>query len=507
VTLVLVTGCGSRPAAPVGVTAAAKPNIVFILADDLSWNLVNRRFTPHIAALERRGETFDHYFVADSLCCPSRATMLTGDFPHDTGVYGNVGRLGGYRRFRQRRLGARTFAVALRERGYATSMLGKYLNGYGVRAAVPPGWSDWHVSDRTGYREFDYVLNDNGRTDHYGGLGGGCVPGGPAADVAAAADAADDYGVDVLSRDATSFVSRAREGPFALEVATFAPHKPYTPSPRNACDFPRLAAPRDPSFDAPNIDAPAWLRARPSLSGSERLAIDRAFRRRAQAMEAVDGLLARVEDALRAEHLLQRTYIVFSSDNGYHMGQHELLPGKRTAFDSDVRVPLIVAGPGVPGGRVVHAVVQNTDLYPTLVQLAGGTPSPAVDGHSLVPLLHRGARRWPTLALIEHRGARRLSPLDPDFESGMPSGNPPSYEALRISTRRLPHFGGRVEAVWVEYRNGAREFYDIAADPFERRNLAARLSGAQRRELHGLLRRLVGCHDAAACWKAGRPRF
>src|SRR4051812_26743539 len=168
---------------PVQTTASAtSPNIVFILTDDLSWNLVKRRFAPHVVALERRGETFDHYFVADSLCCPSRSTIFTGDYPHDTHVFSNGGATGGYPKFAGEGLTTRTFAVALQQRGYATSMLGKYLNGYGgpvmtpATAPVPEGWSDWHVSNDTGYGEFDYLLNDNGRLDRYGGPAVGCAP-------------------------------------------------------------------------------------------------------------------------------------------------------------------------------------------------------------------------------------------------------------------------------------------------------------------------------------------
>src|SRR4051795_4331804 len=155
----------------------SRPNIVFVLTDDLSWNLIDERFAPHIADLQRRGVTFDHYFVSDSLCCPSRATIFTGDFPHDTRVLSNTAPLGGYAKFRARRLAQRTFAVALQRQGYATSLLGKYLNGYGdafmsgVTAPVPPGWSDWHVANRTGYREFGSELNDNGRFTTYEGYG------------------------------------------------------------------------------------------------------------------------------------------------------------------------------------------------------------------------------------------------------------------------------------------------------------------------------------------------
>ncbi len=155
----------SRDARPPAHPAAARPNVVFILTDDLSWDLV--QYMPHVQALQRRGETFDHYFVADSLCCPSRATIFTGEFPHNTGVVSNTAPLGGYAKFQARGLAARTFAVGVRRRGYATSLLGKYLNGYGdpvMRGRpIPPGWSDWHVSNRTGYREFDYALDNNGR--------------------------------------------------------------------------------------------------------------------------------------------------------------------------------------------------------------------------------------------------------------------------------------------------------------------------------------------------------
>jgi N-acetylglucosamine-6-sulfatase len=453
--------------APAEKPAAQKPNIVFILTDDLSWNLVNRQFAPHIVALQHRGVTFDHYFVADSLCCPSRATIFTGQFPHNTKVVSNTAPLGGYARFQQRRLAQRTFAVALQREGYATSLLGKYLNGYGdafisaATAPIPPGWSDWHVSNRTGYREFDYLLNDNGRFNAYG----------------------DDYGVDVLAADATAFIKPG--GPFAVEIATFAPHAPYTPAPRNADDFPGLIQPRDPSFDANNAHPPAWLRRRPPLTPSQITKMDDDFRRRAQAVESVDALLARVE-----REVPPNTYIVFSSDNGFHMGQHRLASGKMTAFDTDVRVPLIVAGPGVPRGRVIHQVAQNTDLYPTFVELAGGTPSPSTDGHSLVPLLHGKTPPWRTLALIEHRG-RRLAVTDPDRQSD----DPTTYAALRISRPGL-------EAVYVEYLDGEREYYDIARDPFERRNVANTLTPSRKAELHAQLAQLETCQGAISCWRS-----
>jgi N-acetylglucosamine-6-sulfatase len=469
-----------------------RPNIVFILTDDLSWNLVNPRFAPHIVQLEQQGEAFTNYFVADSLCCPSRATIFTGLFPHDTKVVTNVPPTGGYRKFQSEHLARKTFGVALRQAGYSTSMLGKYLNGYGdpkmtkMTAPVPAGWSDWHVSNRSGYREFNYRLNDNGKYHFYRGP--------------------TKYGVDVLNAYARSFIKRVAQKPFIVEVSTFAPHSPYTPAPRNANDFPNLTAPRDPSFDTGNLHPPSWLAHRKPLTPKQIGSVDRAYRQRARSVEAVDKLLADVEATLAAEHLTNKTYIVFSSDNGYHLGQHRLTGGKQTAFDTDIRVPLIVAGPNVPKGRVVSQVAQNIDLYPTFLQLAGLAPTGPVDGHSLVSLLHPSKRApaWRTVALVEHHGNNH-NPADPDFELG--GSNPTSYTAIRISAKHLPGFNGPVDSLYVEYkdRRHETEYYNLAKDPFERNNIASTLTVAQRVELQKTVAALERCHTASTCWAAGLP--
>jgi N-acetylglucosamine-6-sulfatase len=463
---------------------------VFILTDDLSWNLIDKRFAPHIVDLQRRGVTFSNYFVDDSLCCPSRASIFTGLFPHDTKVVRNLPPAGGFQKFQSEGLDEKTFAVELQRQGYTTSMLGKYLNGYGdpmtkANAPVPPGWTDWHVSNSTGYAEFDFALNDNGTFNTYRGK--------------------QNYGVDVLNTKARSFIERSAGRPFMVEVATFAPHAPYTPAPRNANDFPNLQQPRDPSFNANNVNPPSWLGTRPPMTPQQVAAADRSFRKRAQSVEAVDKLLADVEATLAAKHLTDNTYIVFSSDNGYHLGQYRLRRGKQTAFDVDTRVPLVVAGPGVPPGRTVPQVAQNVDLYPTFVELAGGAPSPAVEGHSLVPLLHPTGTRpaWRSVALVEHE--RSNDPNDPDFEGG--GSNPTTYSAIRISAPELAGFHGAVDAVYVEYDDAQHEveFYDVTKDPYERRNVADTLTNTQRSTLHTIVRALATCHDGATCWRAASP--
>jgi len=487
---------GSGLAARTSATGAVqRPNIVFVLTDDLDWSLVTAQYMPHVIALEGTGETFDHYIVADSLCCPSRSSIFTGLFPYDSGVYTNTGTDGGYYAFTHHRpnLETKTFAVAMQRAGYLTSMMGKYLNGYGepaMTSQVPRGWSDWHVAGNA-YPEFNYDLNENGARVHYG-------PGPPPAANGA------NYLTDVLAARASTFIDRAAAAhkPFVMEVATFAPHRPYTPAPRDRHDFPGLGAPRDPSFNAANVNPPDWLGRRKRLTPAQVAKIDREYRMRAQAVQAVDRLLGLVEARLAARGLARNTYIVFSSDNGYHMGQHRLLPGKETAFDTDIRVPLIIAGPGVPHGKVSSQVVQNVDLYPTFVELAGRRPVGSVDGQSLLPLLDPpagGAVAWPTVALIEHHGPSDVR--DPDFENGELGGNPSAYEAIRISNRQ---FGN---AVYVEYeKTGKREYYNIDQDPYRRENTYRLLSANTRARLHKTLLGLERCHTAAACWAAADPR-
>ena len=493
------TGVGAAKAGSARSGASARPNIVFILTDDLSSNLITPQIAPHIYQLEHEGETFDHYFVTDSLCCPSRASIFTGLYPHDTHVLTNLAPNGGFAKFQSEHLGGRTFAVALHKVGYRTSMLGKYLNGYGSKngnqynsgsmnptnAPIPPGWTDWHVSNKSGYAEYNFQMNDNGSFPRYTGD--------------------KNYGVDVLNRDAQKFIRSNAHRPFFVEVATFAPHRPFTPAIRNKNDFPGLTEPRDASFDAQNTNPPAWLGQRPPLTPAQVAQDDAIYRKRAQAVESVDKLLADTEATLAKEHLTKNTYIVFSSDNGYHLGQHRLLEGKQTAFDTDIRVPLIVTGPGVPHGRVVHQVVQNTDLCPTFEQLGGAAHARPIDGTSFVPLLHPNgtAPSWPTVALIEHHGGTK--PSDPDSDGG--SSNPTSYEAIRISAPHLPGFAGPVESVYVEYAKPAHalEYYDISKDPDEIDNVAGRLTPPQKAELHRILEGLAHCHNETSCWAASMP--
>jgi N-acetylglucosamine-6-sulfatase len=475
---------GVLPGGGVGLgQSAGRPNIVFVLTDDLSMNLL--RFMPHVQAMERRGMTFENYFVSDSLCCPSRSSIFTGEFPHDTHVFGNFGPGGGFHAFYSHGDQRHTFSLALQRSGYRTAMMGKYLNGYlstpgiatdgsrprAVRPTyVPPGWSEWDVAG-WGYPEFKYRMNQDGAIQDYGS--------GP-----------QDYLTDVLADKGVDFISRAASDgqPFFLELATFAPHSPFVPAPEDAADFPGLKAPRTPNFDQLPTHAPSWLRGHRPLNPVEQARIDTVFRLRAQDVQSVDRMIGRIEASLVAAGVAGNTYLVFSSDNGLHAGEYRLMPGKLTAFDTDIRVPLVIVGPGVPAGASTGALTENIDLADTFAQI-GGT-SVRGDGRSLLPLLHgQGATDWRNAVLIEHHGPH-LSVLDPDFQQPA-SGSPWTYEAMRTQA-----------FLYVEYVDGEREFYDLRSDPFELHNIAFRLTRSERRQLHSELLTMKRCHGASACWAA-----
>ncbi len=474
----VLAGSVAAQATATPTPAAAPPNVVFVLTDDLSWNLV--QYLPQVRKLQADGLTFNDYTVTDSLCCPSRSSILTGRFPHDTGVFTNGGNDGGFDFFHGHGEESQTFATALQARGYRTAMMGKYLNGYmpadtqgGSVPYVPPGWSEWDVAGN-GYPEFNYDLNENHAIVHYG-------------------NRPQDYLTDVLAGKGVNFIanSAAAHKPFLLEIATFAPHAPYTPAPRDANSFPGLTAPRGPAFDTLPTNAPPWLAGRAPLTDAEKQVIDTGFRKRVQAVQAVDRMIGQLRAALANAGVGSNTYVVFSSDNGYHMGQYRLNPGKMTAFDTDIRVPLVVSGPGVAARTQSSLAVENIDLAPTYEHLAGAPVPSNVDGHSLVPLLHGGSGSgWRTAGLVEHHGPDTLAD-DPDLPAPN-SGNPPSYEAIRTHTY-----------TYVEYVDGSREYYDLAADPLELHNLAGSLPSDRLAALHAALAGLEACHDGATCWTAG----
>ncbi|GLY28165.1 sulfatase [Kineosporia sp. NBRC 101731] len=475
---------GSAPASPAASSApatsaqASKPNIVFVLTDDLSMNLVP--YMSEVGKMQTEGVTFDQYIVANSLCCPSRANIFTGRYPHNTGIKTNTANTGGgYQVFKSLGLDQDTFATDLQDAGYRTAMMGKYMNEYQPGSPKKPttdnpaGWDEWALA-ASGYAGFNYNLNINGQVRHYGRND-------------------TDYLTDVLTGLGQDFIQRsADEGePFLLELSTFTPHKPYIPAPRHADTYPGLKAPRTAgSYDEKNTDAPRWL-ASQELTPSRKAKMDQQFRQRVQAVQSINDMIRTVRAQLEKSGVADNTYIVFSADNGYHMGEHSLISGKMTAFDTDVNVPMIVVGPDVPAGSTVSAPASTVDLRSTFGEIAGATVPTTVDGQSLVPLWEGGATDR-LYSLIEHTGME-LDTMDPDngiFRSPIP----PNYTALR--SRKW---------LYVEYDNGDREYYDLTDDPLQMHNVYRDVSKKSRAELHRKVIRAKRCSGQTSCATALTP--
>jgi N-acetylglucosamine-6-sulfatase len=501
----VVAGARGAAAAPTGAGARRRhPNILFVLTDDLDDDELRwMPFTRHLVG--DAGVTFDHYFVSNSLCCPSRVTTLRGQYAHNTGVWTNGGTNGGFEAARERGIERDTVATRLFAAGYRTALVGKYLNGYPNTVPpsyVPLGWSTW-VSPVAGhpYGEYRYLLNDNLRFE-----GHGATP--------------RDYGTDVYVRRTQHFIRtsvRMRQ-PFFAYLALYAPHQPATPAPQDVEKFPRARVPRDAAYNQVDVRAmPRFVRDLPRFNRGERAAIDELYRLRLRSLQAVDRGLRALVHTLRVTHQLDNTYVVFTSDNGFHLGQHRLPAGKQTAYDTDIHAPLLVRGPGIPHGSRVTRLTGNLDLAPTFETMVGLRPPSFTDGRSLLPLAqgHAPTRPWRSAYLIEHRNETGVSapsarprslplePADPD-QAGLARRHPwprahghllePRDKGVLTRHAPIPDYDAvrTADHLYVEYANGDRELYDTRRDPHEVHNLA----GAQprlERSLAARIRRLQHC--------------
>lgn len=477
----------SRPQA-----AADRPNIVFILTDDLSKNLV--RYMSSVRAMKNRGTTFSNYFVSDSLCCPSRSNILTGLYPHNTHVLVNQGGRddyeGGAAAFNKHGNQHRTYAVAL-DRHYRTGFMGKYLNGYSVRDRVPPGWDEWHMSGN-GYDEMPHQYNITGVRKKGGPKN---IENDPKL-----------YLNDLLGIRAKKFVNRAhdRGQPFFLTLSSFAPHqqvdddKPLFP-----------AARRDRPSDHGGVFAHGDCGTKPSGGrfdcarihvDSDRDKLNKMYRDRIRMMQSLNDRLQGLRSRLRTIGELRNTYFVFASDNGYHLDEHGLRKGKGSPYDHDTRVPLIIEGPGVEAGKVRTEVTQTVDLYATFQQMARLDPKPS-NGHGLLDLA-KGADvpHWRHAALFEHKPQSEQSTLaeDPDLDSGNTTRsagfNPAftSYKAIRTENW-----------LFVRYKDRKNHLYDLRNDAGQHSNVIA-----DHRKKAGYLESWLttyaqcGKADTKTCWKA-----
>jgi arylsulfatase A-like enzyme len=409
-----------------------RPNIVFVLTDDETVEL-GAYMPKRRALLDEAGATFTNAFVTYSFCCPARATTLRGQYAHNHRILGNEQPSGGFEKFRELGLEESTIAVWLKAAGYRTVMLGKYLNRYRPGTdGVPPGWDEWYVGGNA-YVGYNYTLNENGTPATYG-------------------EDPEDFLTDVLTAHATDFIRRAaaEPEPFFVYVAPMAPHSPSTPAPRHAELFGDLELPRPASFDEADVsDKPAVVADLPPLSAEVVVAQTAHYRNRVRSMQAIDDMVEALVGALRATGQLDNTYLVYTSDNGYHLGEHRMPWGKTSAYEPDIRVPLVVRGPGVPAGVTIDAFVLNNDLAPTFADMARAEAPRFVDGRSFLPLFAEATTAWRHGFMVE----RRQSEL-------REVGGQHAFDALRTA-----------EWTYVEYRGGARELYDLRKDPDQLDNM------------------------------------
>lgn len=471
--------------APVAGGAGAPPSFVVVVADDLDLVLGTVDFLPTVGQLAAAGTTFERYLVPTSLCCPGRTTLLTGRYVHGHGVYTNTPPAGGWSRFESLGLEGSTLADALAARGYRTALFGKFLNGYEGDPDdldVPAGWSEWFgVVAGNGYSNYGYTLNEGGTLVTYGAAEG-------------------DYLTDVLAGHALAVVARAvaAEEPFFLYFAPYVPHAPATPAPRHADLFDGERAPRTASFNEDDVsDKPRAIASLAKLTLAEIVRIDRRYRDRLRSMQAVDEALAALREQIALAGRLDSTYFLFTTDNGYHMGQHRLAAGKALAYEEDVLGPLVVSGPGVAAGRTVTALASATDLAPTLLELASASASWPLDGRSLAPL-------WGVAPPAAWRAAVHLEmyPYDGGDDEETAARQPSLFAAGAAAegvAEPEPTFVGlrSDELKYVEWSTGERELYFLAVDPAELDNRAACASTAL---LAGLAARTAALH---ACSGAG----
>jgi arylsulfatase A-like enzyme len=447
-----------------------QPNIIFILTDDYASNLVD--FMPNLKAMQREGVTFSNYYVSNSLCCPSRSSIFTGKLPHNTGVETNTKPNGGYDVYMEQGNAEESFCVALQQSGYKTAMMGKLLNGYLPNKHPPlPGWSDWFVAGN-GYRNFDYDINSNGNLRHFG-------------------NAPEDYLTDVLSARTDSLIRTWKNQPFFIEIATFTPHGPFIPAPRHESLFNEAKAPRTIAFNKQaDTTAPDWLRKLKPLGPKQIDRIDNIFRNRLRCIMSIDEMLGNIRKVLSETGASNNTYIFFSSDNGYHLGDYSMLQGKQTPFDIDIRVPLIACGPQVAKGSLQQAIVSNIDLAPTFAAMAGTRLTGDPDGKDIQHLLRKQNTEkinWRNFAIVEHRRVN-YDRNDPDRQEEA-DGRLPSYTALRFQN-----------LLYVEYETGEISCYDVKNDPYELKNMASTLPVDVQKKLHSILLAAKNCGGKNGCW-------
>jgi N-acetylglucosamine-6-sulfatase len=415
--------------------------------------------------LAGEGTKFDQAIDSFPLCCPSRATNLTGQYAHNHGVLHNSPPFGGFIQLDS----TNTLPVWLEGAGYRTMHVGRYLNGYEAKYGIPPGWSDWiGLPHSAAFNYVTWKAFDNGVLKSYPD-----------------AEHPGEYLTDFETRRAVDLIDDASPGdqPFFLSLWYTAPHRgsprdpddharPGSPSPapRHRDAYAGVRMPRSPSFNERSMyDKPQVVADRPRLSPELAAGVEENWRQENEALMAVDEGVAQVVEALRRNGELENTLIVFMSDNGFMHGEHRALAEKVLPYEESIRIPLVLRGPSVPRTRLDRRLVANVDVASTILDATDVVPGRVQDGRSLLELLADPGAEWGRDILIEN---------------GNGANGVPTYRGIR--TYRF---------LYVEHRTtGEFELYDLQKDPYELESVDGHARYAKvQRDLHSRLRELVSC--------------
>ena len=466
------------------VGTGERPNVVVIMTDDARNDEL--RFMPNVRhLLGDQGVRFSNAFSPQPLCCPARASFITGEYSHNHHVWSQAPPYG-FEALDDRS----TLPVWLHDAGYDTVFLGKYLNGYGVQRThdggpslryVPPGWTDWHGSvdggmaagsalDGGTYRYFDTTLNVNGTLEPHQGT----------------------YQTTLFGRISREVIRQRALSPrpFFYWASFVAPHhgsprEPDDPRPVLRSDGRRqiFRSPARPKrvwgrFDkaiphAPGYrgegdvkDKPFFIRDLPALTPAEEAGVREDARQRAEALSLVDRQVGRLFRTLRQTGELRNTYVMFTSDNGYFLGEHRMRQGKILPYEPSLRVPLLIRGPGIPHGQVRSDPFTMIDFAPTVLAAAGVRVPRTVDGVSLLDVAEHGDRGW-NRGILTETGPRAVGSDMQESDNFLVKAHGPS--PLRFSQ------GVRTgDYLYVEHASRERELYDLRSDPRELTNLVDR---------------------------------
>jgi len=463
------SGQHAEARAAAGQAQPQRPNVLILETDDQT--LAEMEVLPNVRRLiGDQGVTFDNNFDSFSLCCPSRASLLTGQYSHNNGVRGNALPQGGYYKLDS----TNTLPVWLQKAGYYTIHVGKYLNGYGTRDQheIPPGWSDWHGSvDPTTYRYYNYMLNENGQLNIY------CAKPEPSC-----------YQTDVYRDKANELIrGRVGQGPWFMWVAFLADHSggpreaddprnqnTPVPAPRYKNRFQNTSMPQPPSFNEADVsDKPRTIRNRPLLNQRQIANVQENWQQRRETLLAVDDAVASIVDTLRTTGQLDNTLILFTSDNGFFHGEHRVRAGKVLLYEPSIRVPLLMRWTGnraLPRGVHRTQLTMNVDYTETVLGAVGAAARPerVQDGVDLLRYWRDGGLELGRDLLIDN------SPGTAHFDA--------------IRSRNY---------LYAEYANGERELYDLRKDPYELTSQHANPAyDALKASLATRLHRLVTCAGA-----------